>query len=350
MQVMVPDYLVDYLLPRMRPFDSALELLPISAEGHYEGGLERLEVFFRFYPDNRFPRVYGAEVLREILKGAPRLRWFHNGKAGVEDVLIPELVASDVLLTNGAGAPRRAIAETVLAFILADAKALPAHFWAQQAHRWEHQDHRELPGLTVAILGLGRIGLEIARLCHALEMRVIGTKRTLSGEPLPGVDEAFPAERQEECVAQADYVVVAAALTPETRGMVNGSTFEAMRPEAALINVSRGGLVDEPALVEALRSRKMRAAYLDVFVREPLPPDSPLFSLPNVVITPHNSPYSQNVMDHMVGVFVENFRRYCVGEPLANVVNKRAGVTVHTASTVGASDRHVTRSGVLGRE
>jgi phosphoglycerate dehydrogenase-like enzyme len=212
-----------------------------------------------------------------------------------------------------------------LAFILADAKALPDHFRAQQARRWEHLEHRELPGLTVAVLGLGKIGQEIAGLCHALGLRVIGTKRSVSGAPIPGVDELYPAERQQQCVAQADYVVVAAALTPETRGMVNRAVFGAMKPEAALINVSRGALVDEPALIEALRSRTIRAAYLDVFVQEPLPSNSPLFDLPNVVITPHNSPYSQNVIDHMVGVFVENFKRYCAGEPLVNVVDKRAG-------------------------
>ncbi|MHB1162827.1 MAG: D-2-hydroxyacid dehydrogenase, partial [Chloroflexota bacterium] len=287
MQVMVPDYLVDYLTPRMKPFDPALELLPISAEGRYAGSLERLEVFFKFYPDSRFHVIFGADVLRAILRGAPRLRWVHSGKAGVEDLLIPELVESELLLTNGAGAPRLAIAETVLAFILADAKSLPDHFRSQQAKRWEHRSHRELPGLTVAVLGLGRIGLEIARLCRALDMRVIGTKRTLSAEPLPGVEEVFPPERQGECVAQADYVVVAAAMTPKTRGMVNASTLGAMRSDGVLINISRGGLVDEPALIEALRSQRIRAAYLDVFATEPLPPESPLFDLPNLVITPH---------------------------------------------------------------
>jgi len=325
MKVMIPHYLADYLLPRLRPFDPDLDLLTVTAEGEYEGSLDDVEVLFRFYPDSRFPKVWGAELLRRILRDAPRLRWIHSGKAGVEDILIPELVQSDVILTNGAGAPRRAIAETVLAFILADAKALPQHFRAQQARRWEHYDHLELPGLTVAVLGLGKIGMEIAGLCRAMGMRVIGTKRNVSGGPPPGVDQLFPADRQEECVAQADYVVVAAALTPETRGMVGRSTFAAMKRGAALVNVSRGALVDEPSLIEALRSGQIRAAYLDVFVREPLPPDSPFFDLPNVVITPHNSPYSQNLLDHMVGVFVENFRRYRAGEPLVNVVDKRAG-------------------------
>lgn len=325
MQVVVPDYLVDYFGPRLRARDATVELIPLSAEGHYVGSLENAEALYKFYPGDRFPKVYGADVLRHILREAPRLRWIHSGKAGVEDLLIPELVNSDIILTNGAGAPKLPIAETVLTFILADAKALIAHLDCQRQHRWQHQDHRELTGLTVAILGLGKIGLEVARVCNALGMRVIGTKRHVTGEPLPSVDEVFPHDRQNECIHQADYVVATAALTPETRGMVNASTIEAMKPDAALINVGRGGLVDEPALIAALRARRIRAAYLDVFETEPLPPDSPFWSLPNVVVMPHNSPYSQCLIENMAGIFVENFHRYCEGLPLLNVVDKRAG-------------------------
>lgn len=325
MKVMVPDYLAESLLPQLRRADPAIDLSPISAEGRYEGGLEDLEVLFKFYPDARFPTVFGAEVLRDILAGAHRLRWIHSGKAGVEDLLIPELVGSDIVLTNGAGGPRRAIAETVLAYILADVKAVQAHWDYQKAGAWRHLSHRELPGLTVAVLGLGRIGVEIARLCKALDLRVIGTKRTVGGEPIPWVDEVLPSSRQEECVAAADYVVVAAALTPESRGMVGASTFNAMKRDAVLINVARGAIVDERALVEAMQAGEIRGACLDVFDQEPLPSDHPFYTLPGVVVTPHNSPDSQSVMAHMVGIFVENFRHFCAGEPLLNVVNKQAG-------------------------
>ncbi len=325
MKVMVPEYLAESLLPQLREADPSVDLLPIAAEGSFHGSLSDLEVLFKFYPDARFPRVFGADVLRSILAGAPRLRWIHSGKAGVEDLLIPELVESEIVLTNGAGAPKRAIAETVLAFILADAKAIQSHWDFQKAGEWKHLPHKELPGLTVAILGLGRIGMEIARLCKALDLRVIGTKRTLGGEPVGWVDEIFPSGRQEECVAGADYVVVAAALTPETRGMVGPATFKAMKKDAILINVARGPIVDETALIGALRAEEIRGACLDVFEQEPLPPAHPFYTLPGVVVTPHNSPYSQNVTDHMVGVFVENFQRYCAGKPLLNVVNKQAG-------------------------
>lgn len=325
MKVMVPDYLVESLLPQLRKADPSLDLLPISAEGGFHGSLADLEVLFKFYPDARFPRVFGSDVLRDILAGSPRLRWIHSGKAGVEDLLISELVDSDVVLTNGAGGPRRAIAETVLAYILADAKAIQSHWDFQKAREWRHLPHRELPGLTVAILGLGRIGMEIARLCKALDLRVIGTKRTVGGESIPSVDEVFPSDRQEECVAEADFVVVAAALTPESRGMVAADVFKAMKSDAILINVARGPIVDETALIGALRAGEIRGASLDVFEQEPLPSDHPFYTLPGVVVTPHNSPDSQNVMVHMVGVFVENFRRYCAGEPLLNVVNKQAG-------------------------
>lgn len=325
MQVLVPHYLMDELLPLMREDDPGVELVPIDEVGRYPGNLDRLDALFKFYPGGQFPVVWGTDILRNILLAAPNLRWAHSGKAGVEDFMIPELIESDIVLTNGAGFPRRAIAETVLGFILADAKALHAHYRHQMAGEWKHVPHRELPGFTVAILGLGRIGLEIARLCKALDLRVIGTRRHPRAAPLPNVDQVYPSARQEECVARADYVVVAAALTPETTGMVDASTFRAMKQDSVLINVARGAIVDEPALIDALRANQIRGAYLDVFVKEPLPSESPFYSLPNAIITPHNSPFSQNVMEHMTAVFLENFRRYIKGEPLISVVDKRLG-------------------------
>lgn len=325
MQVMVPDYLMRDLLPKMRAIDPEVALIPIGGDGSYTGSLKDAEVLFKFHIGDPNPMGYGDEALRTILREAPHLRWMHYGKAGVEDILIPELVDSPITLTNGAGGPKRAIAETVLAFILADAKSLYTHFINQKERVWKNLPHRELPGFTVAILGLGKIGLEIARLCKALDMRVIGTKRSLPESQLPNVDQLFLSSQQEECVRQADYVVVASALTPETRGMVNRATFQAMRPDALFINIARGAIVDEDALLEALRDERIRGAYLDVFVKEPLPPDSPFFSLDNVVVMPHNSPFSQNVRKHMLDIFLENFRRYCSGEPLLNVVDKRAG-------------------------
>jgi phosphoglycerate dehydrogenase-like enzyme len=325
MKVIVPAHLADHLLPRMSAHVTDVRLLPMEADGTVQGPLDEVEVLFKYYTGPSFTKTYGPERIAQILVEAPGLRWIHSGKAGVEDVLAPELVESTVVLTNGAGGPKRAIAETVLAFILADAKRLHDHFRDQQARKWNNLPHRELPGATVAILGLGRIGLEVAKLCNALDMRVIGTRRMGSGTDLPGVEDIYPPRAQSECVAQADYVVVASALTPETRGMVDAETFKAMRPDAVLINVARGAIVDEAALLEALQSGSIRGAYLDVFVQEPLPPDSPFYSLPNVVVMPHNSPFSQNLQEHMVGIFLENFRRYCAGERLLNVVDKQAG-------------------------
>ncbi len=325
MQVLVPDYLVEFFLPRLRAIDPEVELIPISPTGEHPGALENVEVMYKFLPDFQFAGAFGPDVLRQVLRDAPRLRWLHNGKAGVEDVLIPELVDSDIILTNGAGAPKRPIAETVLGFILMDVKQSVGHLANQREARWQHQEHRELTGLTVAILGLGNIGLEVARLCRLLDMRVVGTKRNVTGTTLPNVDEVFPSSKQNDCVAQADFVVVAAALTPETRGMVNEGTFEAMRRDAAIINVSRGALVDQAALLGALKERRIRFAYLDVHDPEPLPSDNPLWRLPNVVITPHNSPVSQRIIENMTRIFIENFQRYREGQPLVNVVNKKTG-------------------------
>lgn len=324
-KVIVPDFLVDCLAPRMRAVEPEVKLIPLAADGSQIDSLDDAEVLLRFYLKDRQPVIYGADALRRILQRCPGLRWMHVGRAGVEDMLIPELVEGNVILTNGAGMPKLAMAETVLAFILADTKALYEHFRNQQTATWRYLPHRELPGLTVDVIGLGQTGLEIARLCKMMGMRVIGTKRRITGEPIPDVDELFPSSAQEECSAQADYVVVACALTPETRHMVGAAIFRAMKRDAALINVARGAVVDEDALIEALQSGEIRAAYLDVFEKEPLPQKSPLYRLPNAIVMPHNSPFSQNLVVHMADIFLENFGRYCSGQTLINVVDKRVG-------------------------
>ncbi len=325
MKVIVPDYMVDDLLPQLRAVDPTVELLAIHADGSLGGDASDAEVLFKFHPSSRFGVTFGPKDWSALLRNTPNLRWLHSGSAGVESVLVPEVTEGDVTLTNGAGGPKRAIAETVLAFILADAKALHSHYDNQKAREWKYLPHRELSGLTLAILGLGKTGLEVAKLCKAMEMRVIGTKRSVSGTSLSHVDELFPASKQDECVAHADYVAVCAALTHETEGMVNASTFRAMKPNAILINVARGPVVNEDDLIEALKTNRIRGACLDVFDIEPLPPESRFFDLPNVIVMPHNSPASQNLFNHMQDIFVENFRRYCSGQPLLNVVDKWAG-------------------------
>ncbi|MCL4466091.1 MAG: D-2-hydroxyacid dehydrogenase [Chloroflexi bacterium] len=325
MRVIVPDYLAEYLLPRMRAVSPEVELLTLAADASDVAKLGGADALLKWYIRDRFPVIYGPGGLREILRRCPGLKWFHVGRAGVEDVLIPEIVESDITLTNGAGMPKLAMAETVLAFILADTKVLYDHFRLQQSATWGFLPHRELPGLTVAIIGLGNTGLEIARLCKAMGMRVTGTKRRVPLEAAPNVDEVFPSSRHEECLAQADFVVVACALTPETHHLINARILGAMKTDAALINVARGSVVEEEALIEALRSNTIRAAYLDVFENEPLPPESPLYKLPNAIVMPHNSPFSQNLIYHMADIFLDNFGRYCSGRPLINVVDKRAG-------------------------
>lgn len=326
MRVMVPDYLTGELLPALRGIDPSTDLLPVTVDGRYSGQPDGVEVLFRFFTNDRYPgRVFGAAILRELLQKVPTIRWIHNGTTGVDTLLFPELVESDVILTNGSGAHRRAIAETVLGFILADAKALVTHLSHQRRRLWQHVPHQELGGKTVAVLGLGKVGTEIARLCQLLGMRAVGTKRSLPASLPCDVAEVFSPERQAQCVRGADYVVVAASATHETRGMVDRETLAAMRPTAVLINVARGDLIDEAALLETLRSRSIRAAYLDVFATEPLPSDSPFFDLDNVVITPHNAAWSPNVIWQACSIFLDNFRRCVAGEPLLNVVDKLKG-------------------------
>ncbi len=192
MRVMVPEHLIDELLPQLRAINPAVGLISVPVDGHYSGRLDRLKVLLRFFPNDRFPgEVLSGAILRAILNAATQLRWIHNGTTGVGSLLIPELVNSNIILTNSAGAHKRTLAESVLGFILADAKALPGHLHNKQQKRWQHLPHTALHGHTVAILGLGHVGLEIARLCRALDMRVIGIKRTISAEPLPGIEAVF---------------------------------------------------------------------------------------------------------------------------------------------------------------
>jgi phosphoglycerate dehydrogenase-like enzyme len=268
----------------------------------------------------------------EQIKSAKHLRWVHSTAAAVHQLLFPELANSDIVLTNARGVHGPVVAEHVMALIFALAKRIPQavrlqekHLWGQQA-LWETKPRpREIAGATLGLIGLGSIGTAVAKHAAALNMRVIAA-REHPGKPKPdGVSEVFSGSQLEMLLAQSDYVVLATPVTANTRQLMNGGRFAQMKPESCLINVGRGSLVDERALAEALRSRQLSGAALDVFEKEPLAADSPLWDLENLLITPHTAGLTEKLWERHYRHITENLRRYLALEPLLSVVDKNRG-------------------------
>jgi len=215
----------------------------------------------------------------------------------------------------------------VIAMIFAAAKKVPEHLAAQARHEWQRESpHAEVREATLVILGLGSIGTELARLATGVGMRVIGIRRDVrSDRPAPGVERVMPPDRLAEAAREADYLAVTAPLTPQTKGMVSAEVLRALKPTAWVINIARGPIVDEAALATALASKRIGGAALDVFDTEPLPAASPLWSLENVIITPHISNSSPRLRARSLALVTENVRRFKAGEPLLNLVDRTIG-------------------------
>jgi phosphoglycerate dehydrogenase-like enzyme len=272
---------------------------------------------------------FSAERLRAVLAGAPKLRWVHTFSAGVDRHLPAMATYEHVVLTNNSGAYDVPIAEHVIAMIFAAAKRVPEHLAAQGRREWQREvPHAEVRGATLVILGMGSIGGELARLAGGLGMRVVGVRRDPShrgASPAPSVDRIVSPDRFVEVAREADYLAVTAALTPQTRGMVSSEVLAALKPTAWVINIARGPIVDEAALVAALTERRIGGAALDVFETEPLPAESRLWSLDNAILTPHVSNSSPRVRERSLALVAENVRRYKAGEPLLNLVDRTVG-------------------------
>jgi len=268
--------------------------------------------------------VYAGRWSDELWRAAPNLKWVQSWGAGVERFLTRDFVASPIVLTNAAGIYAIPIAEHIMAFVLHFSRRFDRALRAQREARWDWVEPDELAGRTLGIVGLGGIGAEAARRAKALDMRVIGTRRR---PELGGgyVDEVRGHEQLDWLLAEADYVALCTPLTPQTRRLIGAPQLARMKPTAYLINVGRGGLVDEAALVAALQERAIAGAGLDVFEQEPLPPESPLWGLPNVLITPHTAGGSPRSHERIMALFGENLRRFLAGEELLNVVDKREG-------------------------
>jgi phosphoglycerate dehydrogenase-like enzyme len=253
------------------------------------------------------------DLLRQVWQMAPQVRWIHSRSAGLDELLFPELAGSSVVLTNARGVFSEILGEFAIAAVLFFAKGLRRMVRSQEAGVWDQFDTVEVAGQTMGVIGLGDIGKAAARRAEAMGMRVMGLRR------VDGPD------RKRDLLAQSDYVVLSTPLTPETRGIIGAAELRAMKLEAVLINLGRGPLVDEPALVAALRERRIGGAALDVFNEEPLPAGHPFYTLDNVLLSPHSADHTPDWKERTMRLFLENFDRYRKGEPLRNVVDKPRG-------------------------
>ncbi|MDO0978140.1 D-2-hydroxyacid dehydrogenase [Mycolicibacterium frederiksbergense] len=318
-------------MPRQRP---VIAVLCEKADDR-PPGLDSLEVDFRFCAaDGLSEAVRGAQALllwdffstavRDVWPGAKGLEWIHITAAGVDTLLFDELRDSEVVVTNARGVFDRPLAEYVLGAVIAHAKDSRTSFALQARHQWRHRETRSITGATALVVGTGGIGREIARLLRAAGLTVRGAgRRPASGDPDFGaiVDSAQLSAHAGWC----DHLVLAAPLTAATRGLVDAEVLAAMKPDAHLVNIARGPMVDEAALLDALAGRRIGGATLDVFDTEPLPAGHPLWDAANVTITAHMSADVIGWRDELADQFAANARRWLAGEPLHNVVDKQLG-------------------------
>jgi phosphoglycerate dehydrogenase-like enzyme len=306
----------ELLAPTSYASDHPLPTLetPESRE-RWEQLLDEAEVLFDF----------GPLELATSLARRPQLRWIQGTSAGVGGLVDRiGLRASPVVVTTSSGVHARPLAEFVVLAVLAFAKELPRIARDQREHRWERYAGDEAAGKTVCVVGLGKIGREVARLARALDMRTVGSVRDVRGrvgEDLH-VDRLVSTDDLEELLPESDVLVLSCPLTESTYHLLDARRLALLKPSAIVVNVSRGQVVDEPALLDALGSGRLRGAALDVFEEEPLPSESPFWDLPNVLVSPHSASTVAAENDRVVALFCENLRRYLADDQLLNVLDK----------------------------
>jgi phosphoglycerate dehydrogenase-like enzyme len=299
------------------------------------------------FPQHTFLEAWDRETIRRLLPDADvaftpfidrdafpsarKLRWVQSPAVGIGSLMFPELLASEVVITSARGIRARAIAEHVLGVTIALARRLPAAIRAQAAHQWAQDELeggpfvRTLQGMRMGIVGLGSIGAEVARIAVSVGFAVSAIRRRVDQPRFHGIDHVWPPERLLELLAASDVVVIAAPHTPETKGLLGYREIGAMKRGAFLINVARGKLIDDAALVAALKDGHLGGAALDVFTTEPLERESPYWDMPHVIVTPHTAGAMQDYWTPLVALFSENLRRFESGAPLLNVVDKALG-------------------------
>ena len=293
-------------------------LVSVSLEGLADGDLSDVEVLLRGpMPQAHFDRLLGR---------CPSLMWVHSATAGVERVLTPTALERGLAITNARGVFSDPIAEYVLMMVLAVSRRLPQLLELHRERTWQPLEGREMADVTIGVVGLGSIGRRVAELSLQFGSRVVAIRRRAGdAADVPGLSEVLSPERLPELMAQSDFVVLALPLTPDTTDLFDAQMLAHAKPGAWLINVARGALVDERALVRAVRDGQLGGAVLDAFREEPQPADSELYQTPNIIVTPHTSWSSGRVLDRSIELFCDNLGRFARGEPLFNLVDAGAG-------------------------
>ena len=267
----------------------------------------------------------GAWLDRDIfLAATDKLRWVQIGGAGVDATLYPEMVESDVILTNASGAFDIPISEHVFSMILCFSRGLNMFIRHQLEGVWRGTSLMQLAGQTILIIGLGSIGLAVAQRAHGFEMRILAIDPMATEKP-DYVEQLEKPDKLQDLLPETDFVAICCPLTKSTFKMIGEAEFQKMKPSSHIINIARGKIIDEASLIRALQEKRIAGAGLDVFEQEPLPADSPLWQMPNVIITTHAAGVSPPTGERSFQIFAENLKRFVASEPLINVVDKRAG-------------------------
>jgi len=325
-KVLVANAIGDESLRMIRGVSPRVEVTDVSdlARAERRGDFSRREELDALLASAEV--VYALKFPPDLIARAPRLNWVQMYSTGVDRVLDDEFRNSRVMMTCMSGCHETTIGEFVLMLMLMFVKQAPRSFHQKQSGRWKWFPVGVLRSKTVGIVGLGRIGRELARLCQTFGMRVVATRRSARKVTRArNVDKVLPREQLPELLSQSDFVVIAVPLTSETRGLIGEEELRAMKPTAYLINIARGAIVDEEALVRALREEWIAGAGLDVFATEPLAPDSPLREFANVIFSPHVAGDIENYNAQATELFCENLRRYLQAKKLLNVVDKNRG-------------------------
>jgi phosphoglycerate dehydrogenase-like enzyme len=317
MIVLVPAPVHEDLTALIGEAAPGVQLLPYAEEETTLEGAEDAEVVLRWVAGKRY---------EGLVADGPKVRWLHTASAGVDHVLTPRVKEKpDLLVTDSGPAFGICIGEFVLGWMLMVAHCLPDILEQQRERVWRWVTQEELYGQTVGIIGLGPVGQGIAERCKAMGMRTVGLRRRPEAVPFVNEVRTGP-EGLASLLAESDWVIVAAALTGESHALLGAAEFARMKPTARLVNVARGGLLDEEALITALREERIAGACLDVFTKEPLPIDSPLWEMPNVYVSPHTSPgWTTGLRQRQMQLFANNLKRYIRKEPLEGVVDIARG-------------------------
>lgn len=321
-RVIVPTEHMSALAPRMARAWPGAQAVGIDGDGVLHGDATGAVAMLRYFPYDRYAKVFGGERIAELVTALPTLRLLQLHSAGVDGLVTPAFVASGCVLCNAAPLHSGPMAEMVMALVLAAAKRLPFHVRHQVAHTWQRTAKLELAGSTAGIVGFGKIGSRVGQLCAAFGMRVLGMRQSAMSAPPAGIERVSGPEGLPALLAESDWVLLTLPLTASSRGLIGARELDTMRPSACLVNVARGEVVDQAALTARLVDGRLAYACLDTFVTEPLPAGDPLWGLPNVLVTPHNSASSQHMEPRVLELFIDNLGRLARGEPLLNLVDK----------------------------